>query len=378
MDRPGLDSFTSNASELLLNPRTPEGIQKQCRRIVAAVGPEREHFWLLTSGSTGTPKLVALAKSAVLVSAESVNRHLAVVPSDVWGLTLPTFHVGGLGILARSYLAGNRIFTLAKWEPKAFVHIVTEERVTLTSLVPTQLYDLVQGQFSAPHSLRAAIIGGGALPPNLYRDARRLGWPVLPSFGMTETASQIATATLGTLDTETDSPLITVLTHAAVAINAEGLLTVSGDSLLTGYATWEEDKPQFHDPKVNGIFTTEDYARLERDIDDTPAIVSLGRKGRVVKVKGELVSLEAVEQKIRPLLRGFPTIREVAVLTVPHERDGNRLTLYLESSLLSESEIAGFREALVVALLPFERPTEIRTLTAFPRSELGKVQFARL
>lgn len=378
MDGPELDSFASDANELLLNPRTPEEIREQCQRMIAAVGPERGHFWLLTSGSTGTPKLVALAKSAVLVSAESVNQHLSVVLSDVWGLTLPTFHVGGLGILARSYLSSSRIVTLPKWEPDTFIQAWTEEGVTLTSLVPTQLYDLVQQQYSSPPSLRAAVIGGGALPPDLYHAARRLGWPVLPSFGMTETASQIATATLQTLDRETDLPPISVLSHATVAVNEDGFLTISGGSLLTGYATMEEGQVHFYDPKVNGVFTTQDYARLETDADGNPAIVPLGREGRVVKVKGELVSLADVEQRIRTLIPYFSTVRDVAAFAKPHERDGHSLTLYLEASPLPETEIARFRTALATVLLPFEMPAEIHALPIFPRSELGKVQYARL
>ena len=36
--------------------------------------------------------------------------------------------------------------------------------------------------------------GGGAVSDELYRDARALGWRVLPSYGMTECCSQVATA----------------------------------------------------------------------------------------------------------------------------------------------------------------------------------------
>ena len=64
-----------------------------------------------------------------------------------------------------------------------------------SSLVPAQVLDLVRAGLRPPPVLRAIVVGGGAISAELYRDARALGWPVLPSYGMTECCSQIATAT---------------------------------------------------------------------------------------------------------------------------------------------------------------------------------------
>ncbi len=81
-----------------------------------------------------------------------------------------------------------------------FAEEMNEGAVTLTSLVPTQVHDLVQCALACPPSLRAVVVGGAELDPVLGERARELGWPVLQSYGMTEAASQVATASLASLD----------------------------------------------------------------------------------------------------------------------------------------------------------------------------------
>ena len=49
------------------------------------------------------------------------------------------------------------------------------------------------------------MTGGGALDPSLYKQARDLGWPLLPSYGLTECGSQVATASLSSASDMADS-----------------------------------------------------------------------------------------------------------------------------------------------------------------------------
>ena len=126
----------------------------------------------------------------MLASAAAVNRRLEAVEGDVWFRVLPAFHVGGLGIHARAFLSGARV-EVGSWDPGRFA---ASDAMTLASLVPAQVSDLVERRLPPPRHLRAVVVGGGALSDELYRAARDLGWPVLPSYGMTECCSQIATA----------------------------------------------------------------------------------------------------------------------------------------------------------------------------------------
>src|SRR5207253_1068669 len=93
----------------------------------------------------------------------------------------------------------SKVVKGGEWNPARTVKKWKDRKVTLTSLVPTQVFDLVSANLTAPKNLRAAVIGGGALDPSLYLKARELGWALLPSYGLTECASQVATASLDSL-----------------------------------------------------------------------------------------------------------------------------------------------------------------------------------
>ena len=193
---------------LLLNPRLDPARAAELARWKASAPDLADHFWIATSGSSGRPKLVALSREALLASAEAVNRHLESGPSDVWVNVLPLFHVGGLSILARAERSGARVAgnldtsALPPWDPREFLDLLEREKATLTSLVPTQVHDLAARELRPPASLRAVLVGGARLTRDLYQAARGLGWPLLPTYGSTELASQAATAELSSLESD--------------------------------------------------------------------------------------------------------------------------------------------------------------------------------
>ena len=104
----------------------------------------RGHVLFATSGSSGTPKWIALSKPALRASAAAVNRHLDVTRSCCWGLALPLHHVGGFGVAARAFEAGCALREFAgRWDAAAFARWLAATQVTHTTLVPTQVHDLV-------------------------------------------------------------------------------------------------------------------------------------------------------------------------------------------------------------------------------------------
>ena len=336
--------WTSDASHLALNPRTP-GPER--RRLESLARPElRRHIWIATSGTTGALKLTALSKDAILASAASVNRHLDARPGDVWCRVLPQFHVGGLGIHARAHLSGSRVVS-GQWEPRWFV----AQNFSLSSLVPAQVRDLVREQLSPQRPVRAVVVGGGALDDDLYRAARNLGWPLLPSYGMTETASQIATARL-------ESPELHLLDHVEVRIE-DGSIAVRGASLLTGYAT----ESGFVDPKIDGWFVTEDRGEITGQ-----ALRVFGRRGEFVKIGGESVDLNRLDA-ILDEIRGSI---DAAVVALPDQRLGHVI------HLAATEEVTGLVDAFNARVLPFERIRRVHIVQDIPRSALGKLLRSRL
>lgn len=323
-----------------MNPRLPDSVS---RPDVYLPG----HFWIATSGTTGSVKWAALSKRALLLSAEAVNSHLNVSPGDVWINPLPTFHVGGLSILARAYLSGSRVVSMSAWDPAIFVEQCAIESASLASLVPAQLFDLVKAKFSAPPSMRAVIIGGGVLQKLLFDEACALGWPVAQSFGMTECASQIATASPGRFEMQ-------VLPH----VTLEGSpLKVKSEALLTGY--WKDGT--FWDPKKDGWFQTEDLVKIEGS-----HLVWLGREKDWIKILGENVNLGALQSKLELLCRGV----DGALYPVPDERRGFLLSLHVAGSMDQALEL---KERFNLTVMPYERVAEVRLVDKIERSPLGKL-----
>src|SRR5262245_38728448 len=77
-----------------------------------------DHFVLFSSGTTGVDlKGYALSKKALFANARAVNEHFSLSKEDVWGLSLPVYHIGGLSVVARAHLLQNRIVDLRHWEP---------------------------------------------------------------------------------------------------------------------------------------------------------------------------------------------------------------------------------------------------------------------
>jgi len=346
MEEAQLIDWSSEESHVLLNPRMPK---VERRRLESLVIDLPAHVWLATSGTTGALKLTALSKRAQLTSAAAVNRHLQSTSSDVWCCVLPTFHVGGIGIHARAFLSGARVVS-AQWDAEAFASM---SEITLASLVPAQVDDLVQRELRPPQKLRAVVVGGGALRAELYESGSALGWPLLPSYGMTECCSQIATAGLG-------SPELILLDHVEVRTEKDGRLAIKSESLLTGYAT--EDG--FLDPKLDGWFLTEDYGT----VDDRVLSIE-GRRGDFVKIGGESVDLSRLDAIVASVAG-----THAAVIAMPDARLGHVVHLAVDGELDADAVAAAFN----ARVHPFERARRVHRVVEIPRTSLGKLMRSRL
>ncbi len=313
----------------------------------------RSHVLFQTSGSSGLAKWVALSKSALLASARMVNAHLGVQTGDRWGLALPIYHVGGFGVLVRSFLNGGHCQVFhGKWDAVAFSKFIYDEACNHLSLVPTQLVDLVNLRCVAPPCVKSVVIGGGKLDDTIYHEAKALGWPVLRSYGMTESASQIATGDKG-------DGWLDILVGWKVRLSSDSLVEWSGEAAFSGYIyETSEGHWKFDNPKTNGWFWTQDLAELKNG-----RLKILGRADNRVKVLGELINLQELEERLRK-----QSGCDCVIFTVPDQRRGVRFLPVIESN--SPVEVSGFEG--------IHRLENARYVAEFPRSSLRKVQKAKL
>jgi len=354
-------NWTDSSSHIFMNPCYSQQDQERFQQLFTQSSEWPSHCWLSTSGSS-VSKWVGLSKQAILASASTVNQHLMSTAQDRWIQALPSFHVGGLGIWARAYLSGAAVedykFEIGQWDPKIFYHYLCQKKGTLTALVPTQLYDLIRLKFSAPSSLRAVIIGGGGLNEELYQQGVALGWPILPSYGLTECASQVATASLK------DSSLLKILPHWQVR-EQEGRLAFKGDALLSTYGMIENNTVHFVDPKQNGWFVSEDRGIIQGD-----HLIIQGRADNLIKIYGENVNVDRLNSDFQTLCHTNNFHIDALLVAVPNERIGHYLCLVTTQLNVELSRIVRHFQERV---LPFERIRQIVPCETIPRSPLGKV-----
>lgn len=347
------DIWSSSACEILIMERWAQERPREAAFVSAELPDLPRHVWLASSGTLaqiGESKWIAVAKSALLASAEAVNRHLAIQRQESWGLTLPLAHVGGLGIVARAHLLDQKITLPAptRWDPQLLRHWQGQ----LLSLVPTQVHDLVTQAIPAPASLRVVVVGGDRLASTLLAQGRALGWPLFPSYGLTECCSQVATALPG------DDGVATLLPHIQAHIDPEGRLVLNSEALFTGSALVTHDRVDYQE-RPAGPWRTDDLAEL-----NGTKLRILGRSDAVVKIRGEKVDVPQLESQLQ-LKFG-----ELVLLAIPHPRDGHELWAISEHAL----ELA----ELNLGLLPHQKVRGVKLLPQLPRNSLGKIKRGEL
>lgn len=332
----------------------------------------RGHVLFQTSGSSGKPKWIALSKDALMASAAAVNAHLDATTSSCWGLTLPLHHVGGFGVAARAFAAGCAFCESGgKWNAAAFASWLEENRVTHTSLVPTQVHDLVTAASRAPALLRAIVVGGGHLDMETGRAARALGWPVLASYGMTEAASQIATQGLDSLGAPYQPSPIPLLPIWQAEVSQEQTLRIAGPALFSGMLARENETWALH-PRVSEWHQTADRVALENN-----CLTPIGRADTLVKVLGELVDPEMIERELAVLSDGRLAPGSFAVIAVPDARAEHALVPVFDDSVsreIIEAALAAYAERAP----GFRRLRPPVMLENLPRSPLGKPRRAEI
>lgn len=310
-----IDSFLSTAekksSRLYLNKNDPA-------------------VFLLTSGSTHDPKTAILSLGNLYYSAKGSLEAVQLKPEDTWLLSLPLFHVSGLALLFRVFLA------------KAALKIGAIDNVSHLSLVPTQLLRLLAEPDKIP-SLKCLLLGGAPISVELYKRGKKAGLPIHVTYGLTEMSSSVLIS---------DAPYIEKdllymgkpLPYRDMKLSTDGEILVKGETLFLGYekgVTLQE-----------GWFPTKDLGVYREDA----GFAITGRKDRLFISGGENIQPEEIERA----LLSHPAILEAYVIPKEHEKWGKVPVLFLRADkkiLLEE-----IKEFLQDKLPAYKIPQEIFSL----------------
>lgn len=329
----------------------------------------KDHVLFQSSGTTGKPKWVALSHEALEASAHAVNKHTEACAEDVFGLALPRFHVGGFGLIERARVAGARLKIFeTKWDASSFTNWIQQEKISVTSLVPAQIYDIQRLGLKAPSQLRCVVVGGGALPKELFFAARSLGWPLLISYGLSECASQVATSSLSSLNNPVEEkiwPQAKLLSHVQATQVEEFKVLIKSPALLTAYLMENDSEISLVDPKVGEAFLLPDKVKVFEN-----TLTVHGRWEEDYKILGEWIRWGWLKKRFAELCFDKKIFLKFELEIFPDERRGNKIVLLCEVfDEFAQGLVADFNSEV----FPFERITHYYEGN-LPRSELGKVQ----
>lgn len=322
---------------------------------------------LATSGTTGEPKLVVLTAGNLRASAVASAFRLGITPDDRWFDPLAVYHMGGLAPIVRSALYGTAVVVTDDFDARATLGALERFDCTGISLVPTMLRRLLDAG-SLADSLRFVLLGGAPASAELIERCEDRGVPVHPTYGMTETASQVATARpreafahAGTVGRPLLGTDLSVLDGGEKPVDTgeTGELVVSGPTMFAGY---------YNDPDATARafsergFHTGDVGHR----DAGGRLWVTGRRDEMISTGGELVA----PGEIARVLRSHPAIDDAGVVGLPDPDWGERVGALVVGDVTDDETVRNYcREHLA----GFKLPRTIALADELPRTASGTV-----
>ncbi len=328
-----------------------------------------------TGGSSGQIKFAVHNWDTLSVSIEGFRAHFGVDAVHAY-CVLPLFHVSGLMQVLRVLTSGGCLAL------QPYRKLKGRERLMLPpggflSLVPTQLQELLAlGSEFIPwlRSFRAVLLGGAPAGRSLLNQAQALGIPVALTYGMTETAAQVATLLPEEFLTghrSSGRPL----PHVKLSIlNNQGQSQRSGQAgrvVIQAKSLALEYEGCFREKGSSGVvsahpteaFATDDIGYL----DDGGYLHIVGRSSTKIITGGENVFPEEIEA----VLLAMGGVSEACVVGLPCDRWGQRLcALVVMASPMPLNDLA---ERLRSQLASYKRPKQWILVNALPRTAQGKL-----
>ncbi|NLV06643.1 AMP-binding protein [Haloarcula rubripromontorii] len=346
-------------------PVRPDGAGPDRRADVTPARLSRTDTQLVifTSGTTSEPKGVRLTVGNLVASAVASSYRLGVLPTDRWLVCLPTYHMGGLAPFVRSALYGTTVVVQRSFDADGTRQVIADRSVTGVSLVPTMLSRLLDADWEPPASLRFVLLGGGPASEALIERCRQRGVPVCPTYGMTETASQIATARpetafehAGTVGQPLAFTEVTVVADGEPCDPGEpGEIAVDGPTVTPGYLGG--------DGAAFGEFGFRTGDLGYRDADGRLWVE--GRVDDQIVTGGENVDANTVAAAVRD----HPAVEDVSVVDLPDEEWGQQVA----ALVVGDVSPTAVRDHCAERLAPYEVPKTVRVDDALPRTASGTV-----
>ncbi|MEM8865420.1 MAG: AMP-binding protein, partial [Planctomycetota bacterium] len=324
-----------------------------------AIDLDDEMTVIFTSGSTGVPKGVMLTHKNIASNVDAIQRVVHLRPTDVILGILPFFHSFGYTVTLWGPLGLDLhgAYHFSPLDARQVGKIAGARGATILLSTPTFLRSYMKRCTKEEFAKLEIVIAGAEKLPVKLCDAfeEKFGVRPIEGYGATE-LSPVASVNVPPSRSQTDEldyregsvgrPLLGTSakivhpeTGEDLSVDSEGLLLVSGPSVMKGY---------LHEPEKtaevlrDGWYATGDIAR----IDAEGFIHITGRESRFSKIGGEMVPHVLIEEVIERFLGDGEDDDLIAVVTaVPDAKKGERLIVVHREMTKSPSEIVEYLKA---------------------------------
>jgi malonyl-CoA/methylmalonyl-CoA synthetase len=352
--------------------------------LVGAPAPQPDDGAILiyTSGTTGRSKGALLTHGNLGAIADALVEAWRWTASDTLLLTLPLFHVHGLGAgLNGTLVAGARVLLRERFEAQAVVASLAAGEATMFFGVPTMYVRILEQ--AAPglrfDRVRLFVSGSAALPASVHEEfARRFGVSILERYGSTEFGFALSNrydgprhaGTVGFPLPKVEVRLGDPATAADVAPGEAGEILVHGPNVFKAY--WRNDAATgaafAHDAQGRRWYKSGDLATFDPERGYT---INGRLKELVISGGFNVYPIEVEDELLR-----IPGIRAAAVIGLPDPARGEIPVAFVETDEQFDAEraLATLRERLA----SFKVPKHLYPIDALPRNAMGKVEKPRL
>ena len=333
------------------------------------------HIILYTSGTTGTPKGTVLSTKKTFFNALNANIFFKLDTSDIFLVSRPLFHSGGLLINSTPALyRGATVIIKNRFSPEEYLDTIENYHVTIAEPPATflnfVLRDCNLDQYNL-QSLKSFFTGGERVSLSLLQEYHNRGILLCQLFGMTETSTltwlpkEFAIEKAGSVGKPVFHGEIEILDKEGINISHGkiGEISVRGPILMSGY--WK--KPELTDQVLKkGKFYTGDLATIDED----GFIYIIDRMKDMYISGGENIYPAEIEK----LLLGNSKIFDVAVFGVPDRKwgeVGKASIVAKKGKSMTDLEV---RQFLNGKIGKYKMPKYIEFVDNLPRTASGKIK----
>jgi malonyl-CoA/methylmalonyl-CoA synthetase len=329
---------------------------------------------IYTSGTTGTSKGAVLTHNNFAVNAVNLMACWQITQADRLLLTLPLFHVHGLGNGLHTWLiSGCRLRLAERFEHQKAAQTFLDFRPTLFFGVPTIYVRLLEippeqareiGAF-----MRLFVSGSAPLAPQVLEEFRALyGHTILERYGMSETLMNLSNPYTGERRPGSVGFPLPGVSIKLLGPNGEpaadgetGEVYLRGSNVFPGYWKREEaTRAAF----VEGWFRTGDLAIRTPDGYYTLC----GRKSDLIISGG----FNIYPREIEEFLMEQDDVAEAAVIAAPDRLRGEVPVAFVVSK--GAFDAASLESRCRAKLASFKVPRAFLSIDRLPRNAMGKVQ----